>query len=174
MVQKGSQSGDSGQIQVFLFLLLKGIFHQLLYIGRREDRGDFFDFLVGKDFLDRFICIFLFINDPFQGFGCVCAQKFFQADVQNATELFQLGDIGHGIAPLPVGDSLITDFHGICQIHLCHILGDSCLPNFSCYKHGIEHNFTSFSVQQLHFECLLCLVLQLLFEVYSFLFSSTF
>ncbi len=139
-VQKGCKPDDGGQIEFLFLLALQIVVHQPLHVSGREDRGEFLDFFHGDGFVPVFGGL-VFLDDAVQGLGgAFRAQELVHADMKDLAELFQFGDVRTGGAPLPVGDGLIADRHGIRQVHLRHVLGNPCFSDFMCYFHSIEHD----------------------------------
>ena len=135
-IHKGRQRGN-------IFSLLCQLYRQLSYIfllqeGNQRQQGLQIVFgvfcylfhLAGAQYLGRLLQLLLGVfcrlyrlpGGYFFHYRVAAAQDFIHRHTKNFGQFRQLGNIGHGIAPLPVGNSLIADAHAVCQFKLCHIL----------------------------------------------------
>ena len=76
--------------------------------------------------------------------GILFPEQLVNADTQYLRQLREFGNIGHGVAALPVGDRLKADTHGIGKLHLRHILLLSAFCNLSSDFNRVKH--TNFSL----------------------------
>ena len=72
--------------------------------------------LVFGDALDEFI-----VHGGLDEHGFL-PDEFVDGDVEDCGKFGELADVGHAVAPLPVGDGLVADAKLVCEFDLGHVV----------------------------------------------------
>lgn len=97
--------------------LVPHVFKQLFRLARLDQRRNVQKILGGQIFFHG-----LFMDELFHDLRAFAVSKqLVDRDAEDLGDLGQFGDVGHGLPPLPVADSLEADAEPVGQLHLRHV-----------------------------------------------------